>query len=419
MPEAPTSAPPPPAATPRTSLADADALPPERSPGGSGHVWVKALVPLLLLAALVLGFLRFGPVGVFRKSFPPVEELVVERIAIPRPGELRVRVVNSGPTPVTIAQVLVDDATWAHTLDGGRTLERLDRRTITVPYPWVEGEPLVVTLVTGTGLTFAGEVAVATETPQASGRFVGTFALLGIYAGVIPVFLGLLWLPFLRTLQRRWLDFFLSLTVGLLVFLGVDALAEGLEFAARVPGPYQGVGLLLLGVAGTPLALGVLGGRGRAAGGEASPLAVATLVAVGIGLHNLGEGLLIGSAYATGEIALGTFLVVGFLIHNTTEGLGIVAPLARERPAFGRLLLLGALAGVPTVLGAWIGGFTFSPIWTTLFFAVGVGAIIQVVFVLSKMLGRGEGGAFTRPLNAAGVFAGLLVMYVTGLLVPA
>src|SRR6202008_3655975 len=134
------------------------------------------------------------------------------------------------PEPVTLAQVLVDDAAWAHALDGGRTLGRLERRTVTLPSPWVEGEPVAVTLVTSTGLTFHGDVAVATETPEANGRFVGTFALLGIYAGGIPVFLGLLWLPFLRPLPRRWVDFFLSLTVGLLVFLGIDALAEALEF---------------------------------------------------------------------------------------------------------------------------------------------------------------------------------------------
>ena len=394
------------------------AAPREEGAARTLPAWVKGAGPLLLLAVLVLAFLRFGPVGVFRKAFPPVEELTVERIVLPRPGEIRVPVVNSGPAPVTIAQVLVDDAAWAHSLDGGRTLERLDRRTITIPYPWVEGEPLAVKLVTSTGLTFDGEVAVATETPRVGGRFVGTFALLGIYAGVIPVFLGLLWLPFLRTLERRWMDFFLCLTVGLLVFLGVDALAEALEFAARVPGPYQGLGLVLLGLVGTPLALGALGRRGSA-GGAASPFAVATLVAAGIGLHNLGEGLLIGSAYATGEIALGTFLVVGFLIHNTTEGLGIVAPLARERPSIARLALLGALAGVPTVLGAWIGGFTYSPFWTTLFFAIGVGAIAQVVFILWRMLAGRESGALLRPLNAAGLFAGLLVMYATGLLVPA
>lgn len=400
--------------------ADAPARPPAPDADRSREIpaWMKGVGPLLLLVALVMAFLQFGPVGVFKKSFPPVEEISIERIALPAPGEIRVSVVNSGPEPVTIAQVLVDDAAWAHTLDGERRLGRLETRTLTIPYPWVEGEPLVVRLVTSTGLTFDGEVAVATETPTASGRFVGTFALLGIYAGVIPVFLGLLWLPFLRSLDRRWMDFFLSLTVGLLVFLGIDAFAEALDFAGRVPGPYQGLGLVLLGVMGTPLLLGMLGRR-KGSGGATSAFGVATLVAMGIGLHNLGEGLLIGSAYATGEIALGTFLVVGFLIHNTTEGLGIVAPLARERPSLGRLLLLGALAGVPTVLGAWIGGFTYSPVWTTLFFAVGVGAIVQVVWVLGRMLTAREAGALQQPLNAAGLFAGLVIMYATGLLVPA
>ena len=220
--------------------------------------------------------------------------------------------------------------------------------------------------MTSTGLTFTGDVAVATLSPAADARYLATFALLGIYAGVIPVFIGLLWLPFLRSIERRWIDFFLSLTIGLLVFLGVDALVESLETAARVPGAYQGTGLVLLGVVGTPLAIGALGrwrARGRA---NRSPLYVAGLIALGIGLHNLGEGLAIGTSYATGEIALGTFLVIGFLLHNTTEGLGIVAPLADERPRLGTLLLLGALAGVPTVLGAWLGAFTYSPVWTTL-----------------------------------------------------
>ncbi len=381
--------------------------------------WVKGVGPLLLLALLVAGFLRFGPVGVFRKGFPPVEELTVERITLPRPGELRVRVVNSGPEPVTLAQVLVDDAAWAHSLDGGRTLRRLERRTLTIPYPWVEGEPVAVKLVTGTGLTFEGEVAVATETPGASGRFIGTFALLGVYAGVVPVFLGLLWLPFLRSIGRRWTDFFLSLTIGLLVFLGVDALLEAFATAGRVPGAFNGMGLVLLGALGTPLALAALGQWKRAQAGGMSAMWVATLVAIGIGVHNLGEGLAIGASYATGEIALGTFLVVGFLLHNTTEGLGIVAPIANERPSIARLALLGAIAGVPTVLGAWIGGFTYSPLWTTLFFAIGAGAIVQVVIELGRMLNRGAQTGITRPLNAAGIFAGLLIMYFTGLVVPA
>lgn len=392
------------------------ALPSARD-GRTVPTWLKGLGPLLLLAGLVFLFLRFGPVGVFQQAFPPVEELTVERITLPRPGQMQVRVVNGGPEPVTIAQVTVDDAAWAHTLDGGRTLARLESRTITLPYPWVEGEPHTVTLLTSTGTTFSGEVAVATQTPTADARYLSTFALLGVYAGVIPVFLGLLWLPFLRGIGRRWLDFFLSLTIGLLVFLGVDALAEALELAARVPGAFQGLALVLLGTVGTLLVLVALGRWKGKAGGERSPMYVSTLIALGIGLHNLGEGLAIGSSYATGEIALGTFLVVGFLIHNTTEGLGIVAPIANERPSLRHLVLLGALAGVPTVLGAWIGGFTYSPLWTTLFFAIGVGAIAQVVYELWRLFARRAEGGLARPLNVAGLLCGMLVMYATGLFV--
>jgi zinc transporter ZupT len=390
---------------------------PERAPALPR--WLLGLGPLILLAALVALFVRVGPIGVFRQAFPPVEELTIERIRLPEQGLMEVRVVNGGPEPVTIAQVMVDDANWVHSVDGDRTLQRLESRTITIPYPWVEGEPHAIALVSSTGLTFTGDVAVATRSPVADARYLSTFALLGIYAGVIPVFIGLLWLPFLRSIERRWIDFFLSLTIGLLVFLGVDALVESLETAARVPGAYQGTGLVLLGVAGAPLAIGALGrwrARGRA---NRSPLYVAGLIALGIGLHNLGEGLAIGTSYATGEIALGTFLVIGFLLHNTTEGLGIVAPLADERPRLRTLLLLGALAGVPTVLGAWLGAFTYSPVWTTFFFAVGAGAIVQVVYEIRRLFARRGAEGLGSPLNTAGLLAGMALMYATGLLVPA
>jgi zinc transporter ZupT len=368
---------------------------------------------------LVAVFLKVGPVGVFRQSFPPVEELTIERIRLPEPGVMEVQLVNGGPEPVTVAQVMVDDANWVHRVDGSRTIDRLERRTITIPYPWVEGEPHTVSLVTSTGLTFVGDVAVATLSPAVDARYLTTFALLGIYAGVIPVFIGLLWLPFVRAIDRRWIDFFLSLTMGLLVFLAADALGEAMETSGLVAGAFQGPALVLLGVVATPLILAALG---RWRGGiphKRSALQVATLIALGIGLHNLGEGLAIGASYATGEIALGTFLVIGFLLHNTTEGLGIVTPLADQRPGAGSLLLLGALAGLPTIVGAWIGGFTYSPALTTIFFSVGVGAIIAVVYELYKLFTRRAGAGLTAPLNTAGFLVGLLIMYGTGLMVPA
>jgi len=382
-------------------------------------LWFKGLAPLVLLAALVMLFLRVGPVGVFQQSFPPVEKLTIERIRLPAHGVMEIQLVNGGPEPVTVAQVMVDDANWVHRVDGNRTIERLERRTITIPYPWVEGEPHRVSLVTSTGLTFAGEVAVATLSPSVDTRYLTTFALLGVYAGVIPVFIGLLWLPFVRAIDRRWIDFFLSLTMGLLVFLGADALVESMETSRLVAGAFQGSALVLLGVVATPLILAALGRWRGGVQRERTPLQVAALIALGIGLHNLGEGLAIGASYATGEIALGTFLVIGFLLHNTTEGLGIVTPLADQRPPLRSLVLLGALAGIPTVLGAWIGGFTYSPALTTLFFAIGVGAIIAVVHELYKLFHRRAGSGLAAPLNTAGFLAGMMIMYGTGLLVPA
>jgi zinc transporter, ZIP family len=380
-------------------------------------LWAKGLLPLLLLIALLVGFLKLGPVGVFRRAFPPVEELTVDRITLPAPYQMDVRVVNGGPEPVTIAQVMVDDANWVFGIDGPATVDRLESRVIRIPYPWVEGEPHVVKVVTSTGLTFEGDVAVATQTPTADARYLGTFALLGVYAGVIPVLLGLLWFPFLRQIDQRWVDFFLALTIGLLGFIGVEALFEALETSALVPGAFQGTGLVVIGFIAAPLLLAALGQWRRGTSSAQPGFYVALLIAIGIGLHNLGEGLAIGTSYATGEITLGTSLLVGFLLHNTTEGLGIISPLTKEQPGIGRLVLLGVIAGVPTVLGSWIGGFSYSPIWTTLFFALGAGAIVQVIYELFRLFARRGGAALLAPLNVAGLLAGVMVMYVTGLLV--
>jgi zinc transporter ZupT len=378
------------------------------------------LGPLVLLALLLAVFFRFGPAGVFRKAFPPVEELTIERIALPSVGMIEAHVVNGGPQAVRVSQVLVDDAAWTHEVVGDRTIPRLGRRTIRIPYPWVEGEPVTVTVVTSTGLTFSAEIPVATETPAPDARYLGTFALLGIYAGVIPVFLGLLWLPFLRTLRRETVDFFLALTVGLLFFLGIDAVAESLELAGRVPDALQGVGLVAIGVLTAALALMATGGGKHASGERPSGYLLATQIALGIGLHNLGEGLAIGGAYATGEIALGTSLVLGFLLHNTTEGLGIVSPLTDTTPSLLRLMLLGLLAGAPTILGAWLGGFGSSPTLSALFLALGAGAIGAVVVQLWRLLSRDAAGRRRLvPRIAAGFVTGMLVMYATGLLVVA
>ncbi len=380
------------------------------------RLWVWGLLPLVLLAVLSAALVQGGLLEFLRRGVPPVEQLSFERVRL-APGEIELEVINGGTDPVTVAQVMVDEAFWDFQITPSATLGRLGRATVRIPYPWVEGEPHKVTLLTSTGLTFSHEIAVATETPHPDARYFAVFTAIGLYVGVLPVAIGLLWFPFLRRLDRRWIHFALALTAGLLVFLGVDTLDEALEAAELLAGAYQGVLVVAVGALGALLLLQVVSRSKLAREGEAARRAVAYLIALGIGLHNLGEGLAIGAAYSLGEVALGAFLIVGFMLHNTTEGLGIVAPIARDRPRIGTLAALGLLAGAPTIAGAWIGGLAYAPFYATLFLAIGVGAIAQVVVAIYRMVVRETEGTVWTPYTAGGVLAGMLVMYGTGLLV--
>ena len=378
--------------------------------------WLWALVPLLLLAVVSVVVGRMGLAEFLRRGAPPVEELTFDRVTL-EPGAMTIEVVNGGPDRVTIAQVMVDDAFWDFTITPAATVPRLGRVSIELEYPWVKDEPHEVTVLTSTGLTFSHEIRVATETPTVGPQFFAVFTLIGLYVGVIPIAIGLLWYPALRRLEQGWIDFVLALTIGLLVFLGADALIEAAKTGTQVAGAFQGSLVVVIGALGALLFLQVVSRSKLDRTDVQGRHAVAVLIAVGIGLHNLGEGLAIGAAYALGEAALGTFLIIGFMLHNTTEGLGIVAPIARDRPKLSTLASLGLVAGVPTIVGAWIGGLAYSPLYATLFLAMGAGAIAQVVVALYRTLSRSTGRMEWNPLTASGVLVGLLVMYGTGLLV--
>lgn len=378
--------------------------------------WLLGIIPLALLAGLVALFIVANPLAFFTGSFPPLEELTIQRVTFPENGRIQLNVINGGPDPVTIAQVLVDDAYWQYEISSDNTLDRLEQATINLNYPWVDGEPLPIVLITSTGVTFDTEVEVAVESPQTSAATFGAYGLLGIYVGVIPVLLGMLWYPFLRRVDQKWVNAILALTVGLLIFLFVDTVLEALEIAAEVPGVFQGVPVVIFG---TLFSLGILIAVSRRRGG--TPLTIATLIALGIGLHNLGEGLAIGAAFASGAAALGSFLVIGFTLHNITEGVGIVAPLMRsERPKFITFFWLALLAGAPAMLGTWIGGFAFNPLLAVIFLSLGAGAILQVVWEVGKLLvkeAQRRGDTAVSWLNFAGLTAGIFIMYLTAFLV--
>ena len=375
--------------------------------------WAGWAAPAVLAAVMVALLFWLDPIGSLR-SVPPVEEIAIERTVL-NEGEIRLDLRNDGPDPVTVSQVLVNDAYWSFDL-GDPTLGRLESTTITIPYPWDEGMPVIVSLLTTTGVRVDHEIAAAALTPESDGGTLGVYALLGVYMGVLPIAIGLLWFPALARASKRAIGFFLAFTVGLLAFLLVDTIGEGLELAAETGAALDGAGLFAIGALTALAALFFLEAELRRRSKATAGLVLAYLVAAGIGLHNLGEGLAVGAALAAGEVALGTFLVAGFALHNTTEGLAIVAPLGREgtRPGIRHLVFLGLLAGVPTIAGAWAGGFAFSPAPAAFAFGVAAGAIAQVVWAIARSTREEEG--LTSRFGAAGFVLGLLVMYSTGLL---
>lgn len=395
-----------------------------RDRGGGARWRLWALLPIVLLVGAVSLFAATGSslTNLIGSSPPQADAFDIRRVEF-SPGEIRIRVTNPQTDDLTIASVTVDDAVLPFSLDGPATLGRLRSSTITVPFDWVRDDPIAVGVTSSTGIETVHEVPAAVETPRASpASFLG-YGIIGLLVGVVPVGLGLLWLPSLRRARAHWLAAFMALTAGLLSFLALDALSEALALQAALPSALGGTGLVLLGVAVSYLTLTAISHRfGGATGGPAgvsSGVALATLVAVGIGLHNFGEGLAIGSSFALGELALGSFLVIGFMVHNVTEGLGIAAPIAEgERTAsLRRLVALAAVAGGPAVPGAWLGGFVTSDVLGVVFFAAAAGAALEVVFEVGRYVARKAPGGLTSPWVLGGFFAGVAVMYATGLLV--
>ena len=381
-----------------------------------------ALVPAILLVGVVSATVAAGDSldGLVGNAPPPADEFDVRRVEF-APGTISIHITNPQREHLTLAQVTVDDAIVPFSIDGvqgARTLGRLESATVSVPFFWVEDDPYAIGLISSTGIVTTHDVpaAVATEQPSLHGA-VG-LAVIGVLVGVVPIALGLAWLPSLRRASPRSLAAFMALTAGLLTFLMVEALAEALELQARLPGALNGTGLVVLGVASSYLGLTLVASRLSGSGAGLGGVGLATLVAIGIGVHNLGEGLAIGSSLALGELALGAFLIVGFMVHNVTEGLGIAAPVAdgAARVSPGRLAGLTLVAGAPAVLGAWIGGFLTNDLLAVLFFGMAAGAALQVVVEVGRYVARRAPGGLTSGPVVGGYLAGIVAMYATGLL---
>lgn len=376
------------------------------------------LIPVLLLIGVIALFVATSGAGLNIEPAAPIESVQFDRTVL-KPGIIELQLQNTSPQEITLAQINVNDAIVPYSVTPGATIPRLGAAVVTIPFPWVEANPYTIQIFSANSIPFVTTIGAATDTRSVDGNTLLSFTLIGLYVGVIPVFLGIFWFPALRRLGPRAFAFLMAVTVGLLIYLGIDATFESLEIANLIGGPFQGIGIVGIGIVGSFLLLEAITQRQSALGRSESEQRqnVALMIAIGMGLHNLGEGLAIGASYSVGAAALGAFLVIGFIIQNITEGLGIIAPIVKDKPQWTNLLLLGLIGGAPAIVGAWVGGLVYSQVLAVLFLSIGAGAVLQVAYQISKLVLR---DAAKRPMPftlSAGVLAGMAILYVTGLII--
>ncbi len=373
--------------------------------------FLLVLVPLALMLASFVWIASLDPLRGFNNTAPPVEALTVERTILDETG-IQLLVRAGGSEPMVIAQVAVDDAFWTFAQDPAGPISRGGTAWIHIPYPWVLGEAHLVNMLSNTGTGFEHEIAVALPTPRGTPGQLQRQAIVGAIVGLLPVALGLMFFPAMRGVGRAGMNFLLALTVGLLAFLLIDMTNEALELAADSAALFQGSAMVWLAALASFLLLMAIGRwRGTPAG-----IALAFYIALGIGLHNFGEGLAIGASFAAGSAGLGTFLVLGFALHNVTEGIGIAAPMLKDRPPLWAFPALTLLAGGPAILGIWTGSLAYAPQWTALALAIGAGAILQVIVEVTSYMMRqnpDRQAALFSPAVMGGFLAGIGFMYGT------
>ena len=388
----------------------------------------SGVIPFAFLIVMIAYI--FGPGSDLLDLGVPLPEITIEKVDFVN-SEIRVTVRNTGPIPVEVVMADVNDRIQPAAIEPDRFLERFEVAVVRIPFEWNVAEPYTIGLTIEDGTRFEREIEAAAPALEPSLELAGFFAIIGTYVGIIPVMIGLLWLPFIKRLKKNKYHFFLALTAGLLLFLGIDSIEEALEvYEENLSQSFNGVLLVTTVIVVTFLGLYYVTEKliKRAeSSGIAKPVVIALMIAIGIGLHNFGEGLAIGAAVGIGSIAFSTFLIVGFALHNTTEGIAIAAPMSRGKTMIGKALTgkaligrlagLGLIAGTPAIFGAWVGGFVYSPFATVVFLSIGAGAIFQVVITVLRWI-REEGDKnLSSAAVASGIAAGMLIMYLTSILV--
>jgi ZIP family zinc transporter len=377
----------------------------------------SGIIPFVLVI-LLIAFI-FGPGSDMLDLGTALPEITIEKVDFVD-GEIQVTVRNTGPIPVEVVMADVNDRIQPSAIEPDRFLDRFESALVRIPFEWNEAEPYIIGLTVEDGTRFEKDIDAAAPALEPNLEMISFFAIIGTYVGIIPVMIGLLWLPFIKRISKAKYNFFLAITVGLLLFLGIDAIEEAVQVSDEfLASSFNGALLVATVVIISFLGLYYSGNKlveRTKSSPFSKPVALGLMIAIGIGLHNFGEGLAIGASVGLGEIAFSTFLIVGFALHNTSEGFAIAAPMAKGKPMIGKLFGLGLIAGAPAIFGAWLGGFLFSPFAAIIFLSIGAGAIFQVVVAIMRWIREGDKELSSASV-AAGVAIGLAIMYLTSILV--
>lgn len=383
-----------------------------------GKLIASGVIPFIFII-LMMAYI-FGPGADLLDFGVLLPEITIENIDF-LDSEIQATVRNTGPIPVEVAMADVNDRIQPAAVEPDGYLERFETTLVRIPFEWNEAEPYTIGITIEDGTRFEKKVESAAPALDLSLDLVIFFAIIGTYVGIIPVMIGLLWLPFIKKISKQKYHFFLALTVGLLLFLAIDSIEEAVEVSnENLASSFNGVLLVATVTILSFLGLYYAGNKLVSKANSSKftkPVAIALMISIGIGLHNFGEGLAIGAAVGIGSIAFSTFLIIGFALHNTTEGLAIAAPMSRGKLMLGKLVAMGIIAGSPAIFGAWIGGFAYSPFTSVIFFGIGAGAIFQIILVILKWIyDENDQKLSTMPV-VSGFAVGMLVMYLTSILV--
>ena len=381
-------------------------------------VIASGLIPFLFVILLMIYI--FGPGAELLDFGIILPEITIEKIDF-IDSEIQATVRNTGHIPVEIVMADINDRIQPAAVEPDRFLERFETTLVRIPFEWNEAEPYTIGITVEDGTRFEKEIEAAAPALELSLDLAIFFAIIGTYVGIIPVMIGLLWLPFIKRISKQKYHFFLALTVGLLLFLAIDSIEEAIEISnENLADSFNGTLLITTVTVLSFLGLYYSGNKLVEKAGSSKftkPVAIALMISIGIGLHNFGEGLAIGAALGMGSIAFSTFLIIGFALHNTTEGIAIAAPMSRGKLMIGKLAAMGIIAGSPAIFGAWIGGFVYSPFTSVIFLAIGAGAIFQVIVVIMKWIQEENDKNLSTIAVVSGIAVGMLVMYLTSILV--